>query len=615
LTDNRFNIDKSVKDLTLLIFRKNNKKATRVILPNNRAWSKDSHPDTVSWFTEEGYDLITIKQPEPGKWSVDAEIDPDNRAIVVTNLKLSVEELPNNVFIGDKIHLAGKLLQEDGVITRKDFLSLVTINAEQNISADEDRRLYSLLDDGNNNDARTGDGVFTSTNLNTLSPGIHNILIKAKGGSFEREYRHSFEVHSNPVKIEIINEDDQQFRVIMNLSPGLWKPDSVQAYIKNNGNDLKFEKVDDLKQEIVLPVEFAGKTIDVNFEATRSNGRELSANYQKHVPLLKKAIEPPVKEIITPEIVEDKHVKAPEKPAVTPEPEVKTVIVEVGPNWIVIILIVLFSNIVLLASVFTVYLYIKRKRKQTEDEQDETFGVEETSEEKVEDDNEQEELVPEFDAEADITGEITEEIQEIEMDNDINEPEPDEAATTEEPEEPEPEGKENTLDEEETAATHDDEVEVTEPEPEPESEPELQDVEPEDENDEAVEKQKAETDTKLEIAKSHIEMGDPEGAIPILNDALTEYKNITNNTDDEVCNTIDEIKKCIEAGHHEVAISIIDDKLSSSHSTLDSAVSTDDEAPDMITDVDLSELGSENSDLTEDSSPESQDVEKTKTGN
>ena len=57
--------------------------------PDGAALSAAKSRDTVRWQSEAGYDLVTITAPAPGDWQISGTPDPDNRALVVTDLSRS----------------------------------------------------------------------------------------------------------------------------------------------------------------------------------------------------------------------------------------------------------------------------------------------------------------------------------------------------------------------------------------------------------------------------------------------------------------------------------------------------------------------------------------------
>ncbi len=94
LKDNKFLVDSSIQEVTLLVFRKESAEPTQVITPSGAQFDAKSAPQNVSWHRDIGYDLLTISHPETGEWRIQAAMDPDNRVIVVTDLKMRSSQLP-----------------------------------------------------------------------------------------------------------------------------------------------------------------------------------------------------------------------------------------------------------------------------------------------------------------------------------------------------------------------------------------------------------------------------------------------------------------------------------------------------------------------------------------
>ena len=125
LTDNYFKIDDSVSEMTLLVFRSEGSRDTELVLPDQSRLKNDGLHGNVRWHHEENYDLITIDQPLSGDWKIDADLDPDNRVMVVTDLKLQTSDLPNNILIGETFDFEASLTEKGETIVRQDFLTLV----------------------------------------------------------------------------------------------------------------------------------------------------------------------------------------------------------------------------------------------------------------------------------------------------------------------------------------------------------------------------------------------------------------------------------------------------------------------------------------------------------
>lgn len=128
LQGNHFEIDDQVSEFTLLAFR-DPAGQTALTSPTGEDYSASSHPDAVSWRAEGDYDLVTLKTPKAGRWTLKGVTDPDNRVVVVTDLGMELGGLPNTLAAGSAAHLEAWLTAHGQPITRRDFLQLATAQA------------------------------------------------------------------------------------------------------------------------------------------------------------------------------------------------------------------------------------------------------------------------------------------------------------------------------------------------------------------------------------------------------------------------------------------------------------------------------------------------------
>jgi hypothetical protein len=178
LKNNRFTVDNSISDMTVLAFHSAKAKATILVTPSKQEWSQAQHPNTVQWHNEQGYDLITVNKPQQGGWQLHSAIDDDNRIMVMTNLRLNVDGLPNNVLPADLPTVAARLLQDGKTITEKTFLELVTLKLTQHIVGQQPA-LQVLVDDGRVPDSRKGDGIYSANLRNPSLKGDMDISVVA----------------------------------------------------------------------------------------------------------------------------------------------------------------------------------------------------------------------------------------------------------------------------------------------------------------------------------------------------------------------------------------------------------------------------------------------------
>jgi len=194
LKDNKFFIDSSIKEATLLVFRSPDGPPTRVTSPDGKSFSADDAPANVSWHRDEGYDMLTIKGPKAGEWRIAAALDPDNRVLVVTDLKMRVSDVPSRLIAGERLPLDIAFSdQDEAVITRRAFLDLVSLQAEIG-TQDGPGEPRPVLDDGQSGDRQAGDGHYTLVLGEELVPGRLSLTIDAQGSTFQRSRRQTFEV-------------------------------------------------------------------------------------------------------------------------------------------------------------------------------------------------------------------------------------------------------------------------------------------------------------------------------------------------------------------------------------------------------------------------------------
>lgn len=201
LRDNKFQIDSSIQEVTLLIFRGEGADVTQVITPSGESFGAKDAPKTVSWHRDEGYDLLTISAPETGEWRVQAAMDPDNRVMVVTDLKMRSSELPSRFVAGERLTVNIHFTNQSKKITRKDFLDVIALQSEH-VDANGAGEAKPLFDNGEDADEQAGDGEFTLQVGEGLAAGTVELIIRAEGSTFQREQRLIFEL-AQPFELKV----------------------------------------------------------------------------------------------------------------------------------------------------------------------------------------------------------------------------------------------------------------------------------------------------------------------------------------------------------------------------------------------------------------------------
>lgn len=198
LEDDRVLVDDTIEELTLLIFRGKDAPETRLTTPHGVTFSHAKLPPNARWHREQRYDLITVQQPMVGEWQVHADMDPDNRVMVVTKLQAVATRLPENITLGDEHTFYIRLLEQGKVIEKKEFLHFIRINVTQE-SDQNDRWEWMLLDNGRHGDAQPGDGTYTLRLDESLTTGAHRLTVEVDGTTFKRILHQTFNVYDSPV--------------------------------------------------------------------------------------------------------------------------------------------------------------------------------------------------------------------------------------------------------------------------------------------------------------------------------------------------------------------------------------------------------------------------------
>ncbi|NJA07723.1 VWA domain-containing protein [Methylococcaceae bacterium WWC4] len=260
LAGNRFEVDASIKEFSVLVFKKPGAAPTLLWTPDGGKLGKQSASGNVSWLESANYDLITVREPRAGEWRLEAEVDPDNRVMIVTDLKLQLGELPN--FLTEKQGLTVKAHFTDGgqLIDRADFLAMLSLQ----VTVDQQTPT---------NMAATGEAGYFG--WNALNPGLgkHLLRVVADGKTFRREIVHEFEVVAAPIAVEK-QIDIAARRVTLTLVPDTALLDTIGMSVNvgigraGQAGESRALTAHDGRWDLVLADIPVGGTTQVSFSVT-----------------------------------------------------------------------------------------------------------------------------------------------------------------------------------------------------------------------------------------------------------------------------------------------------------------------------------------------------------
>lgn len=193
LEGNRFVIDSSISEATVLIFSRAGSPPVVLRSPGGAEYSDSDLPAGIAWHRDQGYDLITIATPEKGEWTLQADIDPDNRVMVVTDLKLQVSEVPAHLAVGEPLRIEAYLSNRGELVDRQAFLRLLEVSGEA--GAGGERVALGLNDLAEGADESAGDGRYAAEmRWDAANEGV-DLLVAVDSPTFTRQKRFRMAVH------------------------------------------------------------------------------------------------------------------------------------------------------------------------------------------------------------------------------------------------------------------------------------------------------------------------------------------------------------------------------------------------------------------------------------
>lgn len=130
LAGGSFAIDDSVEEFTALIFFAGEDANVALVSPSRARYHPAQSADGVEWFVTERFALVTVTQPEPGQWQLEAPRDARMRVTVIADLQLEVDPLPNSM-PADRVGEVGiRLRNGDEVLRDPEVLALMDIRLD-----------------------------------------------------------------------------------------------------------------------------------------------------------------------------------------------------------------------------------------------------------------------------------------------------------------------------------------------------------------------------------------------------------------------------------------------------------------------------------------------------
>ncbi len=237
--DNRFKIDANIDEITLLFYRKLGTPPIILVRPDGSKLKIGSLPkDKVSWYDDRTFDMVKIKKPMPGPWQAIGAIEPNSRIMVISEVRIEVEPLPEVLLAGETLKVTGQLFNGEDAIDAPAFRGVVNLDVDffstNNTAFDnfgaKPIKLTTFRDDGYDLDEYRGDSIFTGEFTLDFAPGewIPTYYVKLPMAKRELKQKPVI-IRHNPITIEanISENPKKNHHAVFNIANEFVDPDSV----------------------------------------------------------------------------------------------------------------------------------------------------------------------------------------------------------------------------------------------------------------------------------------------------------------------------------------------------------------------------------------------------
>lgn len=213
LLQNRFRIDYMVDEITMVFFRKFGSAPIVLVRPDgSKIFQSQALENDVDWYDSTTYDMIRMRKPMPGPWQAVGQILPESRVMVVSDIELVTEPLPDVLFAGEILKQTAYLTNGGVPIDYSEFRDVVTLNMEfastnnpnfNNFGA-QTQVVATFQDNGKGMDEIPLDGTFTGQFNLSIPNGEWRPTYAISTPMFSREdIGENIVLHENPITVDV----------------------------------------------------------------------------------------------------------------------------------------------------------------------------------------------------------------------------------------------------------------------------------------------------------------------------------------------------------------------------------------------------------------------------
>lgn len=327
LLNNRFRVDEDVKEVTLVFFREYGSAPVVLVRPDGSKLflEGDADDDTYTWFETDTYDMIALTNPMPGPWQAVGSILPGSKVMVIADITLKAEPIPELVFSGETLKQTAILQNAGEKIDMTQFRDVVSLSIEFVSTNNPNYPNFGLgtqavanfEDNGTDFDEQNADGIFTGQFDLTITEGEWQPIFTVRTPLFSRQQINE-KVILRPIPIHVnhvVEYDEDKDHLLTIAADEKYVANSsllIDGTVRHpSGERVRFSVTDisdDEKNIEIMNTEYGIYKVNMKIFAQTLSGRDLVLT----VPEYSFVTEPPP--IVIEPVVEDESQEVLEEP-------------------------------------------------------------------------------------------------------------------------------------------------------------------------------------------------------------------------------------------------------------------------------------------------------------
>lgn len=225
LNENKFIVDDSINEITIIANKKSDSSQIYLKPPSGEKINASVKSENINWFVSTSFDMITIKKPTAGEWTI-LFSDDDNRAYIVTDIKLRTRFEFNADSDQPEIIIKSWFLQNEETESNQELLDNMEVTLEIE-HPDNTIETFPV-------NAANEDGIFIAR-FKPDADGFYGASIIAKSSTFQRQQIFSFKntmpTELKPIKEPVIEEAPAEEITPPKIEPAETEEDIAQILI------------------------------------------------------------------------------------------------------------------------------------------------------------------------------------------------------------------------------------------------------------------------------------------------------------------------------------------------------------------------------------------------